>query len=245
VTAQASAALAPDHRQVRGSAAPSNLFFYYSLYASEVILRLSFLPVEVKFFDYFQQATANLLEGTRLLEKLFDDYQNIEEVVAQLDEIEHRGDYIVHEVTNLLPRTLITPFDPVDIQRLIDAIDDALDTMHAAVMRLSIYQVTEVRKPARRLVKLLAEGAAELDLAVKALQDKKQYGQVKERIVQINTLENTGDRVLEEGLRTLVERRNDIFDFIRWKEIYELLEQSTDRLEDAGDVIQRVMIANA
>lgn len=208
-------------------------------------MRLSFLPVEVKFFDYFQQATANLLEGTRLLEKLFDDYQNIEEVVAQLDEIEHRGDYIVHEVTNLLPRTLITPFDPVDIQRLIDAIDDALDTMHAAVMRLSIYQVTEVRKPARRLVKLLAEGAAELDLAVKALQDKKQYGQVKERIVQINTLENTGDRVLEEGLRTLVERRNDIFDFIRWKEIYELLEQSTDRLEDAGDVIQRVMIANA
>jgi uncharacterized protein len=208
-------------------------------------LRFSFLPVEVKFFDYFQQATANLLEGTRLLQKLFDDYQNVEEAVAQLDEIEHRGDYIVHEVTNLLPRTLITPFDPVDIQRLIDAIDDALDTMHAAVMRLSIYQVTQVRKPARRLVQLLAEGATELDLAVKGLQDKKEYGHVKERIVQINTLENTGDRVLEEGLRTLVERREDIFDFIRWKEIYELLEQSTDRLEDAGDVIQRVMIANA
>ena len=208
-------------------------------------MRLSFLPVEVKFFDHFQEATTNLLEGARLLQKLLDDYHDVEETIARLDEIEHRGDYIVHQVTNLLPRTLITPFDPVDIQRLIDAVDDALDTINAAVMRLSIYRIMEIRSPARRLAHLIVEGAYELDLAVKGLQDKKQYGHVKERIVQINTLENMGDRVLEEGLRSLVEHREDIFDFIRWKEIYELLEQSTDRLEDAGDVIQRVMIANA
>lgn len=211
----------------------------------EVILRFSFLPVEVKFFDHFQQATANLVAAARLLQGLFDDYKDVPEIVAQLDELEHRGDFIVHEVTNLLPRTLITPFDPVDIQRLIDAIDDALDTIHAASNRLSIYQITEVREPARRLARLIVDSATELDRAVKALQDKKQYGLVKERIVQINTLENTGDRVLEEGLRSLVAQRDDVFDFIRWKEIYELLEQSTDRLEDAGDVIQRVMIVNA
>jgi uncharacterized protein Yka (UPF0111/DUF47 family) len=162
-----------------------------------------------------------------------------------MTEIEHRGDYIVHEVTNLLPRTLITPFDPDDIKRIFDAIDDALDTMEAVVVRLSIYQVTEIKKPARRLAKLIVEGATELDLAIKELQDKKNYGQVKQRIVQINTLENTGDRVLEEGLVSLVSRRDDLYDLIRWKEIYELLEQATDRLEDAGDVIQRVMIVNA
>jgi uncharacterized protein Yka (UPF0111/DUF47 family) len=106
-------------------------------------------------------------------------------------------------------------------------------------------QVTELKKPARRLVNLITEGAAELDQAVKGLRDKKLYPQIKERIVQINTIENTGDRVMEEGLRNLVEHRDDIFEFLRWKEIYELLEQATDRLEDAGDVIQKVMIANA
>ena len=208
-------------------------------------MKFSFLPVEVKFFDHFQSATTNLLEGARLAQKLLDDYHDVEEALAQLTEIEHRGDFIVHEVTNLLPRTLITPFDPEDIQRLIAAVDDALDTIHAAVGRLSIYQITEIKKPAKRLARLIVEGATELDQAIKGLQDKKQYPQVKERIVQINTIENTGDRVLEEGLRSLAERRDDVFDFIRWKEIYELLEQSTDRLEDAGDVIQRVMIANA
>jgi uncharacterized protein len=211
----------------------------------EAAVRFSFLPVEVKFFDYFQSATSNLLEAAQLLQKLLDDYHDVEDAVAQLTELEHRGDFIVHEVTSLLPRTLITPFDGQDIQRLIDAVDDALDTIHAAAVRLSIYQITEVRKPAKRLARLIVEGAGELDIAIKSLNDKKLYPQIKARIVQINTIENTGDRVLEEGLRNLVERREDLFDLIRWKEIYELLEQATDRLEDAGDVIQRVMIANA
>jgi predicted phosphate transport protein (TIGR00153 family) len=211
----------------------------------EAFVRFSFLPVEVKFFDYFQAATSNLLEAARLLQKLLDDYHDVEEVVAQLTELEHRGDFIVHEVTSLLPRTLITPFDGQDIQRLIDAVDDALDTIHAAGVRLSIYQITEVRKPAKRLARLIVEGAGELDVAIKSLNDKKLYPEIQGRIVQINTIENTGDRVMEEGLRNLVERRDDVFDLIRWKEIYELLEQATDQLEDAGDVIQRVMIANA
>ncbi len=208
-------------------------------------MRLSLLPVQVKFFDHFQAASANLLETARLLQKLLDDYHDVDEVVAQITELEHKGYFIVHDVTNLLPRTLITPFDADDIKRLIDAIDDAVDTVHQAATRLSIYQVTEVKKPARRLARLIVEGAAELELAVRSLHDKKLYPEVKQRLVQINTLENTGDRVLEEGLRNLVERREDVFDFMRWKEIYELLEQSTDRLEDAADVIERVMIANA
>ena len=99
-------------------------------------MKFSFLPVQVKFFDYFQAASMNLVETARLLQKLLDDYQHVEEVLAQINEIEHKGDFIVHEVTNLLPRTLITPFDSDDIKRLIDAIDDTLDSVHAAAIRL-------------------------------------------------------------------------------------------------------------
>jgi predicted phosphate transport protein (TIGR00153 family) len=208
-------------------------------------MRFSFLPAEVKFYDYFEKATANLLEGARLLQKLLDNYENLGEHVAQLTEIEHRGDFIVHEVTNLLPRTLITPIDCDDIQRLVSSVDDALDAVQAVAVRLSIYEITEIKKPARRLAHLIVESAQELDEAIKGLRDKKLYDQVRERIVQINTLENNGDRVLQEGLSSLVAHREDIFDFIRWKEIYELLEDTTDRIEDAGDVIQKVMLANA
>jgi predicted phosphate transport protein (TIGR00153 family) len=208
-------------------------------------LNFSFLPTEVKFYDYFEQASANLLDGARLLQTLLDDYQNVEEQVAQITEVEHRGDFIVHEVTSLLPRTLITPIDGDEIQRLVSAVDDALDAVQAVAQRLFIYQVTDIRKPARRLAHLIYESAQQLDLAMKGMRDKKQYQQVRERIVEINTLENNGDRVLYDGLTALVAHREDIFDFIRWKEIYELLEATTDRIEDAGDVIQRVLIANA
>jgi predicted phosphate transport protein (TIGR00153 family) len=211
----------------------------------EAALKFSILPAEVKFFDYFEQASANLLAGAQLLQNLLDDYQDVDEKVAQINEIEHRGDFIVHEVTNLLPRTLITPIDSDDIQRLVSSVDDALDAVQGVAQRLQIYKITEIRKPARRLAHLILESAQELDQAIKGLRDKKQYEHVRERIVQINTLENNGDRVLFDGLSNLVEHREDIFDFIRWKEIYELLEATTDRIEDAGDVIQRVLVANA
>ncbi len=208
-------------------------------------MKFTLLPTEVKFYDYLENASANLLDGAMLVRKLMEDYHDIEEVQAQITEIEHKGDFIVHEITNLLPRTLITPIDSDDIQRLTFAIDDALDTLHAAVMRLSIYQVEDIKKPARRLSSLIVEGATELEAALKGLRDKKMYPEVKRRIVEINTIENNGDRVLEDGLRNLVSRKDNLFEFIVWKEIYELLEQTTDKIEDAGDVIQRILITNA
>ena len=207
--------------------------------------KFSFLPAEVKFYDYFEQASANLLDGARCLQEMIDNHENIEENAAHITEIEHRGDFIVHEVTNLLPRTLLTPIDSEDIQRLVSALDDALDAVDAVSQRLLIYRLTEIKKPARRLAHLITESAQELEIAIRGIRDKGQYEQVKEHIVQINTLENNGDRVLQEGLTSLVEQRKDVFEFICWKEIYELLEDATDRIEDAGDVIQRVIIANA
>jgi hypothetical protein len=208
-------------------------------------VNFSFLPAEVKFYDYFEKASANLLEGARLLQNLLDNYQNVEEQVAQITEIEHQGDFIVHEVTTLLPRTLITPIDADDIQRLVSSVDDALDAVYTVSQRLLIYQISDVKKPARRLAHLIVESAQELDAAIKGLRDKKNYEQIYARIVQINTLENNGDRVYYDGLSNLVSHRDDLFEFIIWKEIYELLEATTDRIEDAGDVIQKVLIANA
>lgn len=209
-------------------------------------MNFSFLPGEVKFYDYFERASANLLEGAQLLLTLLENPQNLEEQVARITEIEHQGDFIVHEVTNLLPRTLITPIDPDEILRLVSSLDDAIDAIQAVTTRMLIYQVVDVRKPARRLGRLIVESAQELDQVIHALRDKKQYEQIRTRIVQINTLENNGDRVLQEGLISLVAQHKDnLYEFIIWKEIYELLEATTDRIEDAGDVILRVLIANA
>jgi len=208
-------------------------------------VNFSFLPAEVKFYDYFEKASANLLDAAKLLHKLLEDIERLDEYVGQITEIEHLGDFIVHEVTNLLPRTLITPIDSEDIQRLVFSLDDAVDSIHAVATRMAVYQISEVKKPAIRLGELIVESSKELGEAIKGLRDKKQYPYVRERIVQINTIENNGDRILHDSLSNLVTNRNDLFEFICWKEIYEMLEETTDRIEDAGDVILKVMIENA
>ncbi len=209
-------------------------------------MNFSFLPGEVKFYDYFERASANLLEAARLEEALFNHCDDPENQVAQITEAEHRGDFIVHEVMELLPRTLLTPIDSEDIQRLTEAIDDSIDAIEETAAYYLIYQIKEVRDPARKLSRVITEGAQELHKAILLLRDKTKYKELREHIVQINTLENTGDRILRDGLTQLVACcREDPFDLFRWKELYEDLEQTTDKMEDAGDVLERVIIANA
>jgi uncharacterized protein len=208
-------------------------------------LNFSFLPAEVKFYDYLQKSSEILLEGATALQFMLDHMDQAEELALKISEIEHKGDQVVHEVTNLLPRTLITPIDPDDIQRLINTVDDALDAVNASAQRLLVYKVKKPTSTAQTLARLIVECAKELTLAFKILGEKKSYAKIREHIVRINTLENEGDIACYAGLKELVAEKNEIFNFIRWKEIYELLESTTDRIEDTGDVIQKVIIANA
>ncbi len=208
-------------------------------------MNFTFLPAEVKFYDFMQQSSKILLEGATSLQYMLDHMDRAEELALEISNIEHKGDQVVHEVTNLLPRTLITPIDPDDIQRLVNTIDDALDAVNASAQRLLVYRVKKPTSTAQTLARLIVECSKELNSAFLILGDKKKYPKVREHIVRINTLENEGDIACYAGLKELVAERNEIFNFIRWKEIYELLESTTDRIEDTGDVIQKVIIANA
>ncbi len=209
-------------------------------------MNFSFLPADVRFYDYFDKASDNLVQAAQLQQDLLDHCDDMENQVARITESEHRGDFIVHEVMELLPHTLLTPIDPEEIQHLITAIDDATDSIEETAENLLIYQVKDVREPARKMARLILEGAQELRKALGGLRDKRTYKEAHEHIVEINTLENNGDRILRDALTQLIACcRDNTFELIRWKEIYGLLEETTDRIEDAGDVIQRVIIANA
>lgn len=208
------------------------------------MVRFQFLPAETQFYDWFEKATANLLDAAQQLQDLFDHYDDVENRVSRLTELEHRGDFIVHEVMHLLIHTLIVPLDSEDIERLISALDDALDGIEATAVRMLIFQIETPTEQARQLARLIRSGAHELHLAMPNLREKKNFRQVNAHIVEINTLENNGDRVLREALVEIVKHKDDMFNLIRWKEIYEMLEETTDRMEDVADVLQRVIIKN-
>lgn len=208
------------------------------------MVRFAFLPAETKFYEWFEKAADNLLEAAQQLQELFDRYNDVENRVARITELEHRGDFIVHEVMHLLMNTLIVPLDGEDIERLISSLDDAVDKIEATAVRMLIFRIEAPTEKARQLARLIRNGAQELHAAMPNLRDKKNFRLVNEHIKEINTIENNGDRTLREALIEIVNHKDDIFNLIRWKEIYEMLEETTDRLEDVADVLQRVIIKN-
>lgn len=208
------------------------------------MVKFQFLPAETKFYDWFEKATTNLLDAAQQLQDLLDSYDDVENRVARITELEHKGDFIVHEVMHLLINTLIIPLDSEDIERLISSLDDALDKIEATAVRMLIFRIEKPTDKARQLARIIRSGANELAVAMPKLREKKNFRQVNAHIVEINTLENNGDRVLRDALVEIVNNRDDLFNLIRWKEIYEMLEEATDRIEDVADVLQRVIIKN-
>src|SRR6185295_3422030 len=206
--------------------------------------KFQFLPAETKFYEWFEKATGNLLEAAEALQDLLDNYEHVERKVARITELEHRGDFIVHEVMHLLIHTLIVPLDSEDIERLISSLDDALDKIEETAVRMVIFQIETPTERARQLGHLIRSGASQLHQAMPNLRDKKTFRLVTEHIKEINTIENNGDQILREALVDIVNHKDDLFNLIRWKEIYEMLEEATDRMEDIADVLQRVVIKN-
>jgi uncharacterized protein Yka (UPF0111/DUF47 family) len=207
--------------------------------------RFQILPTEVRFFEWFNKSSRNLLEGARLLHQLLSDYTNVESRVAQITEVEHHGDFIVHETMDLLSRTFITPLDSDEIRALIGKMDDVVDYVEAAADALVLYKVEQPIPEAEHLARLLLQMAEQIVVAIPLIADKKTLPSVHSYTVEINRLENEADRVLRMGLARLVEERGDWFELFRWKEILQLIEDATDRCEDVADVLGVVVQKNA
>jgi uncharacterized protein len=205
----------------------------------------SLLPSQTKFFDLFERAGDNLLEGARLLQDLLDDYVDVEKKVATLTEIENKGDSIVHEVTDLANVSLIAPIDHEDTQQLITAVDDALDEIESVAVRISIFQIKKPTKLARQLGVLIYKCAKEVNAVFPSLRSRRQLDKIRDHIVRINDFEHEADQIFWQALREVSAKREDAIHFIIWKEIYERLESVTDRMEDIADILQRVLIKNA
>src|SRR5205814_4765451 len=128
------------------------------------------VPRETKFFEMFASMSANLMQGAQLLKNILDTMENVEVRVQQLHDIEHVGDDITHSVLTKLNQTFITPFDREDIHRLATSLDDVLDFMYAAAVRLVMYKINNPPPAAAELAGLIIEQADELAKAVSLLQ---------------------------------------------------------------------------
>ncbi|MCC6178919.1 MAG: DUF47 domain-containing protein [Chloroflexi bacterium] len=203
------------------------------------------LPSEQGFFEWFEKGAATAHDAARMLAGLLDDYRDVESRVQQIIELEHQGDFIVHEAHNLLSKTFLTPLDADEIRALVSSVDDVIDWIEDTADSLELYEVTEPIPEARALAGLLLQMTEQIVAAMPLMRDKSSLARVKPYTVEINRLENEADRVLRKGLARLVRQRGDWFEFQRWKEILEKIEEATDRCEDVADVLETVAMKNA
>lgn len=204
--------------------------------------RFQILPTETRFFDLFDQHAQTLHRAAVQLRELVEDFTSVDGKFDQLTETEHRGDFITHEIIDLARRSFTMPFDAEDITTIAGRIDDGIDGIQAAADALILWKIERPTPEAKQLCAIIERAAAELAAAVPHLRDKRRFDQIRTHNVEVNRLENEADRVARQALSGLLAHHEDLYDLIRWKEIYEQLEAVTDRLEDVSDALEGVTV---
>jgi hypothetical protein len=202
-------------------------------------------PREKKFFELYEKSAANMVRTAKVFSELVNDWDNVEDKVKQIDELEHVGDTITHEIIAQLHRTFVTPFDREDMALLGHSMDDVTDFIHAASVAMLTYKVQCPGQRARDLAEIIVQAVDELATALSYLRYHTKLKQVLEQCVEINRLENAADRVFRSAMGELFDEASNIADVIKWREIYEHMESATDRCEDVANVLEGVALKHA
>lgn len=206
------------------------------------MFKFPFIPREEKFFDLFEQGTRNMVKAAQGLKELVDTWENVEEKVGEITELEHQGDTITHQIMAQLHRTFVTPFDREDIALLAHVLDDVTDFIQAAADAMLVYKVDYPSQRAKELADIIVQAVAEVERAVPQLRYQAKLKQILPRCVEINRLENMADRAFRSAMAELFDDSTDITYIIKWREIYEQMESATDRCEDVADVLEGVAL---
>lgn len=206
-----------------------------------------FLPKDPVFFDLFESVAKNVaLLGTRLKEMVSEpDIDKRATILAQIEDLEHINDDLTHRIFTELGRNFITPFDREDIHYLASALDDIADYIYASAKKINFYKVNPNDMGIKKLAEMIEQGALHVSKAVIELRNMKNMRQVTEALVKINSIENQADDVFDMSIERLFETEPDAKEVIKKREIYQVMEIATDKCEDAGNVIESIIIKYA
>ena len=201
-------------------------------------MKLSLVPKDHDYFRLFSELAANVDAAAQLLVKFMND-DDRKSIHAAILEHEHVGDKIVHDIVRRLNKSFITPLDREDIYDLVATADEVLDSIEEAADLVLIYRVDAITDYARRQAEIIAKATPILRECMDNLEKAKG---LDERIIAVNSLENDGDRLEREAIASLFEGDTTCTDIIKWKAIYETLENAMDECEHVANVIESIVL---
>ncbi len=210
------------------------------------------LPQNLEFFDCFDKASQNVLRTAELLAEFSTvSGQRRRELVGAIKENEHVGDGLTHETLKRLEQTYLTPIDRDDIHALITKIDDVVDQIDAVAQRMVFYKIDAITSDFQSQCQVLVTATQNMTNVVAALRRlknrKKRSSQpsIEELLIAVHEAENEGDEIHHRFLAQLFESGFDPFEVIKWKELYEIVEQAIDYCEDVANIVHGITLKNA
>lgn len=203
------------------------------------------MPKEGRFFDFFNDHAALVVEGAQELNAFLSDMANREAHAQNVSAIEKKADKITHDTVAMLHQTFITPIDRDDIHKLISRMDDILDLMEDVAECVILYDIREVPDAARKLAEICVSCSERVKTAVGMLSNMDNAKAILKICSEIDALESEADRVLRSAMSKLFRDEPDTRQLIKLKAIYELLETVTDRCEDTANVIEGIVLENS
>lgn len=210
------------------------------------LLPKSFLPKEVNFFDLFDRQADYAVQAATAFFKIVSDFNVTEEEVQKMKDIEHHADEAAHEVMDQLDKTFITPFDREDIHALSKELDDIIDMIYALTNRLRVYKIMSADRNLTEFSRVIERAVKGTALAVKGLREIRNHKAVLKACVEVNSLENVGDKMRDDMLGQLFEKyATDPIAVIKWKEIYQDAETVLDICENVVHVVESIIVKQA
>jgi len=205
---------------------------------------MKFFPKEIDFFEIFDKTSLNITKAASCLVDLMENFDNLEARAKEIHEIEQDSDMLTHDIMKKLNKTFITPIDREDLYSLASRMDDVIDLIWAVADRIAVFKVKEPMPEAVVMSKDILTTAEVMHKAVRKLKEKN-YAHVQEYCIEINRLENRVDRGFRDALGKLFDDVKDPILIIKWKEIYEHLEDASDRCEDVANVLEAIVLKYA
>lgn len=200
------------------------------------------MPKDDFYFAQLDRITEKIVEGVRILDEMLERGGAYGEFAQRLKTVEHEGDEIVHAMLSRLHRTFITPLDRDDIHMLVCGLDDILDTAEGAGARIDMFQPRHVPAEAKDLAKVLLESVRLIHEMIGLLRDMKQHQRILALTVEIQRLEDQADLIRRSTLARLFREEQDVRELIKWKDILQYIERSTDRCDDVGNITEGIVL---
>lgn len=205
-------------------------------------MKFRIVPTSREFFDDFSLAARNLSECVDRFKDVLADTSQASERHAAVKEVERAGDEYTSQILTRLDSTFVTPFDPEDIQRLAQGIDDVVDDIYHVSEMVVLTNITDLIPEVTEQVEVLSKMAAKVVELFDRFEDMRG---LKPIIAEIEELESEGNRIYRRAVARLFSGEMGPVDMIRWKDIIESLEAVFDRVEDMTNIVTTVVVKQA